>query len=240
MIAGEPAGTLLESARFRRSLVASGVGHLLLAAFLAFAPLVHRRAVTPTPVYVDIVSPPRPRPAPAMKVQPAAAKPRVRQRVEQPVVLKPKPAAKPKPAEPATPAEPEPASKVADAPSAADLLARLREQVGPETEVADQAERGGGGRFDPVLAAYHRRVTGLLQSNWAGVAAFRGQQSLAAHFEVELDAMGGMVSLSKTRSSGNRFFDESAERAIRRSVPFPSPPRGAITLDVIFEPKGVF
>jgi TonB family protein len=243
MSAEETVGGLLERRDFRRALVGSGVGHLLLAAALLIVPSFRSAYLRPSPVFVDLVAPPRPS-APAMKVQRAATLPVIRQQVEEAVVLrpKPKPKAEPKPPAPEKakePVEPAKAEEPVEAPSAAELLARLREKVGEEPQSAARAGDGGG-RFDPELAAYHRRVTAVLQSNWAGLSAFRGQSSLVAQFEVGLDGQGAVLELSQTRSSGNRFFDESAERAIRRSAPFPSPPRGPIRLDVVFEPKGVF
>jgi TonB family protein len=234
------AGHLIEDSVFRKILIGSAVAHLLLGVLLVVSSG-WRGSVRPAPIFVDLVAPPRARPAPT---PPVVAKPAPKP-VEKAVVLKPKPTPAPKPApKPEPKAPPRETAPVQEAaPSAAEVLAKLRQQVGPTPEAAPRevAKTGnGGGRFDPELAAYHRRVRTLLQNNWAGVAAFRGQEKLMARFSVDLDPRGNVRSLSREESSGNRFFDDSAERAIRRSAPFPSPPRGDITLDVVFEPKGVF
>ena len=44
-----------------------------------------------------------------------------------------------------------------------------------------------------------------------------------------LSSSGGLRYASVTRSSGNRRLDALALRAVRRSAPFPRPPRGATT-----------
>jgi TonB family protein len=202
--------------------------------------MITRAPLSQAPLYVDLVAPPRPK-APA-RAAPAAKPVKARQTIDQPLVLKPKPAPpKPKPQPVAKPEKAEPAPKPARIPSAAEILAQLREQAESEGEEAAPAEPARrGGRFDPELAAYTRRVKTLLRANWGGAAAFKGEEGLAARFEVQLDARGRIQEVAPVRSSGNSYFDGSAERAIRASEPFPEPPRGPITLDLVFNPEGVF
>lgn len=228
------APALIQLPEFRRVLVVSGTAHLLLGLLLVVAPALRGPSLRPAPVFVEIVEPARPKPAPRPAPMKAPPKPAPRQVVDQPVVLKPKPRPTPEP-KPRT----EPRVEETPAPSAAELLARLRDRVGPEEAAARPAANGSRGRVDPLLAAYQRRVKAVLASNWTGVAAFHGQPELVAGFRVQLDSSGAIRGIRLERSSGNRFFDQSAERAIRRSTPFPSPPRGPTTLDVIFRPEGV-
>jgi TonB family protein len=227
---------LLASSRFRRFLLGSAIGHVLLLAILVVAPNLPRVRPPPEPLFVDLVAPPEPAKAPP------AAQPPARQELKQPLVLKPKKkAAKPKP----PPPKKEPVEEVEEEappsppPSAAEILAQLREKVGTDPEAKPQAVPARAGRFDPELAAYRRQVTALLRSNWAGAASWE-KEGLAARFEAQVEATGRIRSVSRVRSSGDWVFDDAAERAIWSSEPFPPPPRGALTLDLLFNPKGVF
>ena len=217
----ERAASLTQRPEFRRFLLGSLTGHAVLFSMLLAAPGLERAMRPPAPVYVDLITV-----APAAKPKPAP-----RQKLDQPVVLKAKPKSKPQ----AAPKEVlAPKEKPKEILSAAEILSRLREQVGDEPETTTRT--AAPGRFDPQMAAYQRRVHVVLRSNWAG---FRGE-NLVARFEVEVDGEGRVRSLRATTSSGNRYFDESAERAIRLSDPLPRPPRGPVTLDVGFSPTGVF
>ena len=99
------------------------------------------------------------------------------------------------------------------------------------------ATSAGAGRFDPQMAAYQRKLKALLYANWVGAQVFRGRADLNARFQVQIDPSGGLGSVALVGSSGNRYFDESAERAIWKTRPFPRPPRGALTLTLDFDPK---
>ncbi len=231
---------LLGRREFRRFLYGSALGHVMLGGVLMLAPVLERAIPRPQPLFVDLVAlpePAKPAPVPAKKS---------RQKLDQPLVLKPKPKPAPrkveKPKESPKPAKPEtpPAEEERPAPSAAELLAQLREKVGSEPqegEAPTAAPRRG--RVDPLLAAYKRRVTALLHSNWGGAAAW-AEEGLIARFEAKIGATGRIRSLSRVRSSGTWVFDDTAERAIWSSQPCPSPPRGPLTLDLGFNPKGVF
>jgi protein TonB len=245
---------LLESREFRRLLGASGVAHVLLALVLAvrFHP---EMELAPTPVMVDLIAPSQ-LPAPSAEPAPAPAKPKPA--LEKVVVI---PKEKPPPAKPKAPEKkPEPEAKVAEAKpepvpkpepekpappakTSAEILAELRSRVDARGEEASSViaalRASQSGRFDPEGAAYHRKVLALLQSNWVGMRAFGNDPSLEARFSVRVDAAGGVVSVDLVHSSGNPFYDDSAERAIRKSSPLPAPPRGALELDVRFRPGGV-
>ncbi len=249
--------TLLGSRQFRRLLLWSACAHVAIFALTNLRILSRTTAVIPpSPVMVELVAPPSAGGASkGAAAAPAPARPKPERVVNLPKpkpeppkpktapAPKPKPVAKPVPA----PAPPKPAAPEAPTRSAAEVLAALRERVaakpGAETDAAAIASSTGsgapsGGRFDPVMAAYHDRIKALLRSNWAN-AAFANDPSLRAHYLVRVDNAGGILSVDLVQSSGNPYFDESAERAIKKSAPWPAPPRGAFELDLVFNPGGV-
>lgn len=235
---------LLESREFRRLLWVSLACHLgLVTAFWLGGQL---RWPTPTPnapVFVDIIAPaPAPAPAPAAKPAPAREKPvvipkraRPKPKPEPKVVAKVEPKPKPKP-EPKVEPKAEPAP---EAPSAAELLAKIRDRVDSSAPATGKTAAAGG-VFNPQLAAYQRDIKVLLNSSWIGAGQFRTQPELASTYAVNIDDAGKLRDVQLTASSGNRFYDESTERAIYRAAPFPPPPGGAKTLEVHFRPSGVF
>ena len=219
-------GTLLASDAYRRWLGWSAVAHVALGLYLAFGPGIYRSAPALAPVFVEIVAP--------------ASRPakRARQVVKEPVVIPKKlvERSKTRPAPEPTPdmARPEPA------PTADEILAQLREKHG-ETNVIERTEGSVAGarsaRIDPEMAAYRRRLENLIYANWAGARAFRDQIGVEVLFEVEVDATGMLRSLRMVQGSGNRHLDESAERAIQKSSPFPRPPRSVRTITVRMNPR---
>ncbi len=197
-------------------LVWSAAGHLAIGLALLWAPSTKARPLEPLPIFVDVVERVEAPPAPARKP---------RQVIEEVVIAK-RPTAARKP----------PTRKPQPALSADQIMAQLREKIGsPRPDVQQTAATPG--RFDPELAAYRKQLKALLYANWAGARIFRSQGRLIAHFRVEVDAAGEVRSLELVRTSGNRHFDESAERAIWKIEPFPAPPRGAFTLTLTFDPR---
>ncbi len=226
-------GTLIGADGFRSMIVYSAVAHVVAGFVLAFGGLPSRRVDLPQSVMVQLVANPSPAPAKL-----------VRQPLHQPVVIpkrekpQPKPRAEPKPAPVAKP-EPKPEPRL----STAELMAQLRQNVqtreGESTAATTETAAPRAGRFDPLLAAYRRKVIALLHTNFSGARACASEPDLRARYEVGIDPGGGVPWMTLTTSSHNRFFVESAERAIRRAN-FPKPPRGALTLDVTFQPGSVF
>jgi TonB family protein len=92
---------------------------------------------------------------------------------------------------------------------------------------------------DPELAAYQKQLLNCFYTNWIGIQTYRRRRDLQVEFEVRVSPEGGVVSVDKTRASGEFQLDESAERAIQRCSPghrFPAPPQGRTLLRFIFVP----
>lgn len=231
------AETLFADAGFSRTLVSSAAVHLVLASLLIFGVGLPRSHSLPAPIFVDLVAAP-----PVAPRAPHPPRARPRQRVVQPVVIprsqpiarKPKPKPKPR-------ARPAPQPRTPPPPTADELLTQLREKVAARPESTESgAPPASVGRFDPLLARYQRRVLARLRANWTGARAFQRRAGLRVRYQVQLATDGALRGVTLAEGSGNTFFDESAERAIRRADPYPRPPRGELTLDLTFEPGGVF
>ena len=83
------------------------------------------------------------------------------------------------------------------------------------------------------MAAWQGRVKSIIHSNWSGSQMCKDTPI----FDIEIDSAGGLEDLALAKSSGDRYCDESAERAVRKSIPLPPSPRGAISVELVLNPK---
>ena len=235
----------IEDARrreFRRLLAYSGIAHLALLLVFTFSPRPAGTAL-PAVVRVDLVAaaPATAKPAPA---QPAA-KPKPPKPKKTVLPTQPRKAPKPKPkpvAEPKPVAKPKPAAE----PQADydDVMAQLRKQAGEVKGPAVGAGAGSGlpsaGRGIPVspeVMAWMRRAKVHVTRAWVLAPGFR-TQSLTTEIRVRLNAGGQVLGTRVVRRSGNPWFDESVERAIKKASPLPPPPEADEWL-FVFRPEDV-
>ncbi len=231
---------------FRRLLVYSGIAHLALLLVFTFSPRPAGTAL-PAVVRVDLVAaaPATAKPAPAQPAaKPKPPKPKKTVLPAQPrKVPKPKPKAKPKPvAKPKPAPKPEPAAE----PQADydDVMAQLRKQAGEVKGSAVVAGAGSGlpgaGRGIPVspeVMAWMRRAKVHVTRAWVLAPGFR-TQSLTTEIRVRLNAGGQVLGTRVVSRSGNPWFDESVERAIKKASPLPPPPEADEWL-FVFRPEDV-
>jgi len=238
----------IEDARrreFRRLLVFSGAAHLALLFVFTFSPRPGGTAL-PAVVRVDLVAAaPAAKPAPARpKAKPTPPRPKKTVLPTQPSAPpkpKPKPVAKPEP-KPKPVAKPEPAAE----PQVEydDLLAKLREEAGEVEEPARVAGAGSGfpgaGRGTPVspqVMAWMRSAKVHVTRAWVLAPGFR-TQPLSTEIRVRLSASGDVLGTRVVRRSGNPWYDESVERAIKKASPLPPPPEADEWL-FVFRPEDV-
>ena len=216
-------GALIESDVFRRLMAWSAATHVGVALFFTFTPGLYRTPAAPTPVFVEVVAS-------------AATAARPRQVVNEPVVI-------PKRAPKKAVEKPEVVAKVVEkkpeAPALTpdQILAQLRRKHGETNPIEPAQASATHARLDPERAAYRRKLENLIYGNWAGARSFRHRTGLEVLLEVQVDAAGTLRSVRIVRSSGNRHLDESAERAIKRSAPFPVPPRSVRKITVRMNPR---
>jgi TonB family protein len=236
-----PPESLLESRTFKRLLAFSLAGHVALFLVLTFRPHRSSMLISTSPVMVNMVDVPKPaaaRPAAKKPVAKPPPKPEVKPEPPKPkpavneVVIPKEPAplaAKPKPV-----AKPEPAPKSAEE-LLAELAKKVEERNPPPPEPVARTESGptaaiagGPGVFDPMLSPWVARVKLAVRANWSGAQLCKG----VPVFNLEVAENGALRDIELAESSGDRYCDESAERAIRKSDPLPAPPRGALALEL--------
>ena len=223
----------IEDARrreFRRLLGYSGVVHLALLLVFTFSPKPAGTAL-PAVVRVDLVAAAPVKPAPARPI-PAPPKPKK-------TVLPAQPSRPPKPK---PPPEPEPAAE----PQVEydDLLAKLREEAGEVEEPTQVAGASsalpGSGRGVPVtpeVMAWMRSAKVHVTRAWVLPPGFR-TQPLSTEIRVQLSAGGEVLGTRVVRRSGNPWYDESVERAIKKASPLPRPPEADEWI-FVFRPEDV-
>ncbi len=235
---------------FSRWVWISAVGHaVLLAAFVLTPKPTPRSSLLPAVVRVNLVpagpvarpapAPPRPAPEPAPKAVPKPPPPPPPPPAPKKVVLPTEPTrtAEPKPKVARPRPEPRKAPEPAPQPEETyeDVLASLRQEAGenaPQPVEVAQAEPlpgagpGGGGAVGVPIsaeeAAWRRRAKLHVHRAWVLAPGFR-MQNLETEVRVRLGPGGHVSDLRVVRSSGNPWYDESVERAIRKASPLPRP-----------------
>ena len=242
-----PTESLMQSRAFRRLLGVSLAGHLLVYGILVFKGFSNRSdLISSSPVMVQMVSMPKaaapPKAAPAKPTPPKAQpkppepapppKPVVKEIVI-PKELRPLPdKPKPKPVE---------AKPVTPPPSADELIQKMTERVEAEEAAkappAQEAESessevmaGSPGRFDPLFSPWVANVQTRVRANWSGASVCQKPPQ----FNVDVDAAGHLSGIDLAETSGDKYCDDTAERALRKSDPLPPPPQaGSFTLVLI-------
>lgn len=88
----------------------------------------------------------------------------------------------------------------------------------PTSQSANSAESSS--RMD----AYYALIWSRIKSQWALPRGIVQRDNLEAVIEVKITRDGRVSSLGIEKSSGNRYFDDSAIKAVRKASPFPPLP----------------
>ena len=94
-------------------------------------------------------------------------------------------------------------------------------------EVKVKGDRGTSMKVDAArfpFSYYLEAVEGKVSRSWFGTAV-SGSQGLRCVVYFRLQRDGSIDDVRIEQSSGNRYFDDSAVRAVRSSAPFPPLPR---------------
>lgn len=102
---------------------------------------------------------------------------------------------------------------------------RLKEQVAQHEQIV-QGARGAAGSLQ-LMDVYHAEIWHRIQRKWAfSDQLARGREDLEAVMIVRIMKDGRIEEIWPEQSSGNRSFDDSVFRAIKKSDPLPPLPEG--------------
>jgi colicin import membrane protein len=109
-----------------------------------------------------------------------------------------------------------------------EFLAELRESEPAAPAEAKPTQKalgpsGPGIVVTPEVLAWMKRAKFKVVHAWVLPPAFRTQR-LTSELRVEISPSGEVLGVEFTRRSGNPWFDDSVERAIKSASPLPPPP----------------
>lgn len=114
------------------------------------------------------------------------------------------------------------------APPAANLAAQ-------HTAVSAPPKPGGSAEMDAKMGAYYARIWALIQRQWALPRGILPDHDLKSVIVIVILKDGTLAGLNIEKSSGNKYFDQSAARAIKKASPFPPLPIRSGTAALISE-----
>jgi len=82
----------------------------------------------------------------------------------------------------------------------------------------------GDAEMDAKMRAYYAMVWSRIKGGWALPQGILPGEVLETVINVTILRSGAVTEMDFEKRSGNRYFDESALKAIRKSVPFPPLP----------------
>jgi len=90
------------------------------------------------------------------------------------------------------------------------------------------AARGNvpGGQSNSRLNEYYGFIQSRVKSNWILPQALRPKDIVETIIEVRILSNGAVERLNFEKRSGNRYVDDSAMKAVQKSIPFPPFPEG--------------
>lgn len=106
--------------------------------------------------------------------------------------------------------------------AADDTVKRPQTKSAPE-KTAGSVSQPGGGETIGQLNAYYALIWSRIKGSWAFISPSPGEV-LETVIDVTILRSGAVTEVNFEKRSGNRFFDESAMKAIRKASPFPPLP----------------
>ncbi len=85
---------------------------------------------------------------------------------------------------------------------------------------------GGNAAFNARMYAYYRLIWARIKKQWTISPGLLPRENIGAVIHVRVLRNGDVEGISFEKRSGNRYFDESALRAVRKASPFPPLPEG--------------
>jgi TonB family protein len=106
--------------------------------------------------------------------------------------------------------------------AAEDSVKRPQAKTVPE-KTAGSASQPGDGEMHARMHAYYALIWSRIKGSWAFISPSPGEV-FEAVIDVTILRSGAVAEVNFEKRSGNRYFDESAMKAIRKASPFPPLP----------------
>lgn len=112
----------------------------------------------------------------------------------------------------------------------------------PKQGKADIGKTRKVGKTGQEILSYQQEIAYHIRNNWVYPAQVAGQpRDLEARLQIKILADGEIKDIRFEKRSGNRYLDESAYEAVKKSNPLPALPKGYNEYSVIlgFTPAGL-
>ncbi len=113
---------------------------------------------------------------------------------------------------------------------------KLQEKASPEAKSgpASPPPPPGDAEMSAKMRAYYSAIWSRIKGRWALPQGIMPREVLETVINVTILRSGAVTGMNFEKRSGDRYFDESALKAIRKAIPFPPLPAGVsdASLDV--------
>jgi colicin import membrane protein len=97
--------------------------------------------------------------------------------------------------------------------------------ISPEAKAAPASQPSpGDADMDAKMRAYYAMIWSRIKGKWALPQGILPGEQLETVIDVTILRNGAVTEVNFEKRSGNRYFDESALKAIRKAIPFPPLP----------------
>jgi TolA protein len=104
-----------------------------------------------------------------------------------------------------------------------DVRNRVNSNPGPQAKTPPSPSASGA-VSSSQMNAYYALIWSRIKSQWALPRGILQSDNLEAIIDVKILRDGTVSRLEIEKSSGNRYFDQSAVKAVRKASPFPALP----------------
>ena len=102
----------------------------------------------------------------------------------------------------------------------------IKKRVASTTKDSHPTTSRGDSEINMKMKAYCSEVWFMIKEKWALPEGILPDDNLEAIIEAKILRNGSVSHLSFEKESGNRYFDESAIKAVKKAEPFPPLPEG--------------
>ncbi len=108
--------------------------------------------------------------------------------------------------------------------SANTAIEGIKKRVASATKDSHPSTSRGNSEMSMRMKVYYSVVWSMIKEKWALPEGILSDDNLETIIEAKILRNGSVAHLSFEKRSGNRYFDESAIKAIKKAVPFPPLP----------------